>query len=475
MAGERVLIADDDESILWVLERFFSEKKMDILKAPDGMEAARLLKSPGITLALIDINMPGKDGLEVLKEALASASPAAFIVMTAESTMDSAVAAMKAGAFDYITKPFDLGELDIIVERALETIGLKEKVSTLTERLNEKLADEAVFVGKSKAVQGVFKTIGKVAPKDVTVLILGESGTGKEVLARLIHANSPRKSGPFIAVNSAAVPRELMESELFGFEKGAFTGAVEAKKGKFELAGGGTIFLDEIGDMAMDLQARLLRVIQEREFYRVGGKEPVRVDVRIIAATNQDMEKAVAEKRFREDLLYRLNGVTAELPPLRLRKGDIPLLASHFLARFCREFRTDARELSPKALDALDAYPWPGNVRELENCLRRAILLSPALVLTPADLNLPESRQRRESLEEIIAAKLKPFIDRTSLSGKQELYDLVMPFLERPLLRLVLEKCRGNQVLSAEVLGINRNTLRKKIKLLKISMARIKE
>lgn len=475
MAATKVLIADDDESILWVLERFFSDKKIECLKAGDGIEAARLLETPNITLALIDINMPGKDGLAVLKEAVEASCPAAFIIMTAESTMDNTLAAMKAGAFDYVTKPFDLGELDIIVERALETISLREKVSRLTERLTEKLSDETVFIGKSKAVQGVFKTISKVAPKDVTTLITGESGTGKECVARLIHANSPRKSGPFIAVNSAAVPRDLMESELFGFEKGAFTGAIEAKKGKFELAGEGTIFLDEIGDMALDLQARLLRVIQEREFYRVGGKEPIRVDVRIIAATNHDLDKAVAEKKFREDLLYRLNGVTIELPPLRLRKGDVPLLANHFLDRFRREFKTDARTLSPKALEAIESYYWPGNVRELENCLRRAILLSPGLVLTPADLNLPESKQRRESLEDIITAKLKPFIDRTEQAGKQELYDLIMPFLERPLLKLVLERCRGNQVQAAEVLGINRNTLRKRIKLLKINLTKIKE
>ena len=236
----------------------------------------------------------------------------------------------------------------VTIDKALENIKLKGKVTALTERLKEHLSGETVFIGKSKAVEEVFKKAGKVAAKDVTVLILGESGTGKELLARILHANSPRSDGPFIAVNSAAVPKDLMESELFGFEKGAFTGAIEAKKGKFELADGGTLFLDEVGDTSLDLQARLLRAIQEKEFYRVGGKEPVKVDARIIAATNQDLEKAVAEKKFREDLLFRLNGITFTLPPLRDRKGDVAILASHFLEKFKGEFNSGMKNLSPK-------------------------------------------------------------------------------------------------------------------------------
>ncbi|MBI5344322.1 MAG: sigma-54-dependent Fis family transcriptional regulator, partial [Deltaproteobacteria bacterium] len=246
MKDVRALIADDDESILWVLEKFFGEKKIETVKARDGAEASRILKGGGVQLAVVDINMPGKDGLEVLKEAVDKGGRTAIIIMTAETTMKNALEAMKRGAFDYISKPFDLGELDIMVGRALENIRLRDTVSALSERLKERLADETVFIGKSKAVQNVFKTAGKVAPKDVTVMILGESGTGKELLARLIHMNSPRSAGPFIAVNSAAVPRELMEAEIFGFEKGAFTGAIEAKKGKFELADNGTLFLDEV-------------------------------------------------------------------------------------------------------------------------------------------------------------------------------------------------------------------------------------
>lgn len=466
----RALIADDDESILWVLERFFGDKNIEAVKARDGKEASRVLNTDSVQLAVIDINMPDKDGLEVLKEVKEGALPVTVIIMTAETTMKNTLEAMKLGAFDYIGKPFDLGELDIIVEKAIENLRLKEKLSTLSERLKEKLADETVFVGKSRAVQNVFKIAGKVAPKDVTVLILGESGTGKELLARLMHTNSPRGDGPFIAVNSAAVPKELMESELFGFEKGAFTGAVESKKGKFELADGGTLFLDEVGDMPLDLQARLLRVIQEKEFFKVGGKEPLRVDVRIVAATNQDLDKMASEKKFREDLLYRLNGVTVTLPPLSDRKGDVGVLAEHFLDKFTREFSTGRKSLSAAAIEALEEYRWPGNVRELENVLRKAVLLSPNVVLTPEDLNLPQARQKKESIEDIITAKLRPFVEKTAQKGKQELYELVLPYMERPLIRLVLEKTRGNQVQAAEVLGINRNTLRKKINKLNIKI-----
>ncbi|MBI4949140.1 MAG: sigma-54-dependent Fis family transcriptional regulator [Deltaproteobacteria bacterium] len=475
MQGIKALIADDDESVLWVLERFFEEKGIKALKASDGKTAGELLGREVPSLAVIDINMPGGGGLDLLKSAREEHKETYIIIMTAETTTKNALEAMKHGAFDYVTKPFDLGELEIIVEKAIENLKLKEKVSTLTGILREKLSAEAVFIGKSKAVQSVFKTVGKVAEKDVTVLVLGESGTGKELLARLIHANSLRAERPFVAINSAAIPRDLMESELFGFEKGAFTGATEAKKGKFELADNGTLFMDEVGDMALDLQARLLRVIQEKEFYKVGGKEPVKVDVRIIAATNQDLEKAVSEKKFREDLLFRLNGVTITLPPLRDRKGDAALLSEYFLDKFASEFKGARKSLSQKALEAIEAYRWPGNVRELENTLRRAVLLSPSLNLSPDDLALPASRHKKESLEEIIAARLKPFIEKTDHKGKQDLYDFIMPFMERPLIRLVLEKTRGNQVQAAEVLGINRNTLRKKIKELNIQPGKFKE
>ena len=467
---KKVLIVDDDESILWILQRMFKDKKIETVEARDGKSALEMLKGQDLSIAIMDIRMPEKDGLDVLREIKETGCQTPIIIMTAQGTMKNAVEAMKHGAFDYITKPFDIGELEILVDRALEHRKLKEEVANLKDRLKERVAKEITFIGKSKAVQDVFKTVGRIAPKDVPVIIQGESGTGKELIAKLIHTNSPRNEGPFIAVNSAAIPRELMESELFGYEKGAFTGAIETRLGKFELANNGTLFLDEIGDMALDLQSKLLRAIQGQEFYRVGGKQPIQVDVRIIAATNQDIEKAVEEKKFREDLLYRLNVVTIKLPPLRSRKEDIPLLVEYFLQKFQEEMGIEPRTISPNATNALKSYSWPGNVRQLENILRRAVLLSPNPMLTPDDVSLPRERRNRESLEDIISSRLEGYINSIDASGKHELYDTIVPFMERPLIKLVLKQTGGNQVKTAEILGINRNTLRKKIKELGIKV-----
>jgi len=464
-----VLIADDEESIIIVLDQYFSEKGLTTITASNGAEAERLIRKERPDLALMDINMPEKDGLAVLRSIKKSPNiKTSIIIMTAESSMNNAINAIKHGAFDYLTKPLDLDDLDVTIGRVLENLDLKDEVSTLKERLKERLETETTFIGKSKAVQTVFKTIGRVAPKDVTVLLQGESGTGKELVARILHKNSPRAEGPFIAVNAAAIPGDLMESELFGAEKGAFTGATSLKKGKFELAHGGTLFLDEIGEMDKKLQTKLLRALQDMQFYRLGGKELLEVDIRIIAATNQNLDKAVREGRFREDLYYRLNVVRMKLPPLRKRKEDIPLLADHFLHNFCDEMKIDMRKISKKALADLEIYNWPGNVRELENILKRAVLLSPNLVLSPDDIKLPKLRPAQESIEDIIERRLEPFIDSTSTTGPHELYDSIMPFMERPLIRLVLRKTRFNQVKASELLGINRNTLRKKIKELNI-------
>ncbi len=461
---KRVLVADDDESILWVLQQLFKDKNIDTAEARDGKTALEMLKTQDFSLAIMDIRMPEKDGLDVLKEIKDAGSKTPIIIMTAQGTIKNTIEAMKRGAFDYITKPFDIAEIEILVDRTLEHKKLKEEVSNLKDRLKERAAKEVTFIGKSRTVQDVFKTVGKIAPKDVSVIIQGESGTGKELVAKLIHTNSSRNEGSFVAVNSAAIPKELMESELFGYEKGAFTGAMETRQGKFELANNGTLFLDEIGDMPLDLQSKLLRAIQGQEFYKVGGKQPIKVDVRIIAATHQDLEKAVEEKRFREDLLYRLNVVTIKLPPLRNRKEDIPLLAEYFLQRFQEEMGIEPRTLSPKAMDALKAYSWLGNVRELENILRRAVLLSSNPVLSPDDLALPQKKQTKDSLEDIIYNRLEGFISNINIKDKHELYNTILPFMERPLIRLVLKKTGCNQVKTAEILGINRNTLRKKIR-----------
>ena len=474
MKETKVLIVDDDKSILLVLERLLADKGLKTETADNGKSAAKLLSSGEFTIALLDINIPGKSGLELLKDAKEAFINTPIIIMTADQTMTNTLEAMKRGAFDYITKPFDLNELEIIIERAIENDKLIKELSRLKHRLKEELSKETTFIGKSRKIQNVFKTVGKIALQDVTVLVEGESGTGKELLAKLIHSNSKRADGPFIAVNTAAVPKDLMESELFGFEKGAFTGATERTLGKFELAEGGTIFLDEVGDMSLELQSRLLRIIQEREFYRIGGKEPITIDVRIIAATNHDIEKLIEKKKFREDLFFRLNVVRIELPPLRERKSDIALLAEYFLNLFSVEMGVERKSLAKTSLKSMESYAWPGNVRELENILRRAVLLSPNIMLSPDDLRLPQKRKNKNSLEDVITERLVEFMEKTPDKGTQELYDTIIPFMERPLIKLVLKKTRANQVLAAQLLGINRNTLRKKIKELNIDLKDIK-
>lgn len=475
MKDTKVLIVDDDRSILLVLERLLTDKGLSVESADNGKSAAKLLESGKFNVALLDINIPGKSGLDLLKEAKETGITTAIIIMTAEQSLNNTLEAMKLGAFDYISKPFDLNELEIIIERAMENDKLVKELSKLKNRLKEKLSEETHFIGRSRKIQNVFKTVGKIALQDVTVLIEGESGTGKELLARLIHTNSLRAEGPFIAVNTAAVPKELMESELFGFEKGAFTGATERTLGKFELAEGGTIFLDEVGDMTLELQSRLLRIIQEREFYRIGGKESITVDTRIIAATNHDLEKLIEKKKFREDLFFRLNVVRIEIPPLRDRKSDISLLADYFLDLFTVEMGVQRKSLAEASLKSMESYTWPGNVRELENILRRAVLLSSNIMLSPDDLRLPQKKKNKNSLEDIITERLVEFMEKTPDKGNQELYDTIIPIMERPLIKLVLKKTRANQVHAAELLGINRNTLRKKIKELNIDLKDVKE
>ncbi len=469
---KHILIADDDESVVWVLSKLFEEKGFTTTTTDNGKDASLILKNDSPDLAFLDINMPKLDGLSVLKS-VKTDTP--VIIMTAEGTMTNTIEAMKNGAFDYLNKPFELDEVEIIAERALIANKLSGEVTKLKEQIKQGMAKEAEFIGKSKVMTKVYKTIGKVAPSDATVLVCGESGTGKELISRIIHLNSSRSTGALITVNSAAVPKDLMESELFGSEKGAFTGASERRKGKFELADGGTLFLDEIGDMDISLQSKLLRVIQEGEFYRVGGTESVKVSVRIIAATNKDLAVEVREGRFREDLYFRLNVVELHIPPLRERRSDIVPLINHFLSKFALENRTDVKRMSKGALKVLSDYRWPGNVRELENTLKRTTLLSSGALIAPDDIQLTYSNKNTDNIEDIITKKLEPFIERSSTSSRQELYDTIMPYMERPLIKLVLKKTAYNQVKASEMLGINRNTLRKKIKELKINLKDYKE
>lgn len=475
MSINRILVADDEESMRWVLSKALKRKGIAVDLAKDGDEALSMIQRSAYDLAILDIKMPGISGLDLLEKAKEIRQDLLFVIMTAEASMKNAVEAMKRGAYDYITKPFDLDVIDAIIEKIEKAREMTTQVSLLKEELKERYQLEKTIIGNSPAMREIYKTIGKVAPSDMTVLVQGESGTGKELIARAIHFNSRRLGKPFIAINCAAIPKELLESELFGFEKGAFTGAVERKLGKFEQAGGGTIFLDEIGDMPLDLQAKILRVLQEKEITRTGGNQSIPVDTRIVAATNQDLEDKVRDKTFREDLFYRLNVVPISLVPLRERKEDIPLLIEYFLAKTCSEMRIPLKNCTRDAIDLLTGYEWPGNVRELENTIKRTVILASDNLLTADDFASlrrggTSSRNDDISLESLVDQKLRSCLGSLDKMESGDLYGMVLEQIERPLIRFVLEKTRGNQVKAADILGINRNTLRKKIQELGIEI-----
>src|SRR5512136_274965 len=397
MTGRRVLVVDDEESVRWALTKALERAGYRVDLAADGPSGSSAAENSDVDLVLLDVRLPGRDGLAVLGDLRKRRPDLPVIMMTAYGTLQVAVEAMKQGAYDYIGKPFDVDEVLLVVDKALEAQALVREVSQL-RRLTEERFDLGGIVGGSPAMQQIFKAVGKVAGTDLTVLLRGESGTGKELIARAVHENSRRKGRPFVPVNCAAIPRELLESELFGHEKGAFTGAVAARRGRFEQADGGTVFLDEVGDMDLSLQTKLLRVLQERRIERLGGEGSISVDVRIVAATNQDLEAAVTRRAFREDLLYRLNVVSIHLPPLRDRREDIPALVSHFLAAFAREQHASPKVFSPEALTLMLGHAWPGNVRELENVVKRAAALTPtSLVLSD---HLPDAVRKAAGPED---------------------------------------------------------------------------
>jgi len=481
MPLNRILVADDEESMRWVLSKALKKKGFMVDLAADGDQALGMIQVGTYDLAILDIKMPGMSGLDLLDRVKDLKSDLLVVIMTAEASMKNAVEAMKRGAYDYLTKPFDLDVIDAIVEKVNRAREMTSQVSILKEELKDRYQLEKTIIGNSPAMREVYKTIGKVAPSDITVMVQGESGTGKELIARAIHFNSRRIGKPFIALNCAAIPKELLESELFGFEKGAFTGAVERKLGKFEQANGGTIFLDEIGDMPSDLQAKILRVLQEKEITRTGGSQNISVDVRIIAATNQDLEEMVRKRTFREDLFYRINVVPIHLVPLRDRSEDIKNLVEYFLTKACTELEIPPRQCDPAAMSLLASYAWPGNVRELENSIKRAVILSSDQLLTCEDFpglriqskpgEMPVNGEGL-SLEGIVEMKLRLSLTNMEKMQTGDVYTMVMEQVERPLIRFVLEKTRGNQVRAADILGINRNTLRKKIQELGIDMRR---
>ena len=387
-----ILVADDDADIREILRDTLNSLGARIVTAADGQECLDRVEADAPDVLLLDIEMPVKNGLDVLKELGQRGSAATVIMITAYGTIERAVQAIKQGAYDFITKPFDLEHIVLTVEKALERERLKRGIEHFTEEMGERYR---LIGGESPKMRQAMETAKKAAASRSTVLLLGESGTGKEVFARAIHEWSERKGEPFIAINCVGLSKDLLESELFGHEKGAFTGAHQLKKGKLELGQGGTVFLDEVGDISAELQTKLLRFLQEREFERVGGTQPIRVDIRVIAATNRDLPRAVKEGRFREDLFYRLNVIPITLPPLKERKEDIPILAKYFLKRFAAETKKHVTGFAPDAEAELAAYPWPGNVRELANVIERAVVLGQGVDVTVQRFAGANSLERR--------------------------------------------------------------------------------
>lgn len=440
MKKTSLLLIDDDDSLRRVMEFSLTEAGYNVQTAVSGEEGLRLFEKGFFDAVITDITMPGMSGMEVLARVRKHDAHAPVIVITAYGTIESAVEAMKQGASDYITKPVSRDELRITVEKAVKMRRLEKENVQLRAEVTDRYCFDSI-IGSSEKMREVLDLAGRVAASDASLLITGESGTGKELLAKGVHFNSRRAENAFVAVNCAAIPEALIESELFGHVKGSFTGAIRDKEGKFELADGGTLFLDEIGDLRIDLQAKILRALQEREVDRVGGVKPIAVDVRVIAATNKDIERAVHEGAFREDLYYRLNVITLAMPPLRERKEDIPLLADHFL----KKFNKDADVLlEAAALSTLMAYGWPGNVRELENVIERASVLKRGALIT------------REELPEKLKSEKRGVADILLNLPEQ---GISLEDLEKSLIIKALEKHKGNQTRAAEFLGITRPTL----------------
>ena len=466
MADGRILIADDEDGLRWVLEKGFRGAGYQVTAVKDGTAALAEAQSQPFDLILLDVRMPGIDGLALLKEIRERRSDAQVVIMTAHGTMETAIQAMQQGAYDYLAKPFDLDEALLLAERALAARRLSQEVTALRAGLKE-VWEFGALVGRHPTMQEVYKAIGRVAASDVSVLLRGDSGTGKEVVARALHHYSRRAGRPFVGISAAAIPATLLESELFGHEKGAFTDARERRLGKLELAHGGSVFFDEIGDMPPELQVKLLRALQERAFERVGGHELIRMDVRVLAATHRDLEAMMKAGRFREDLFYRLNVVTISLPALRERRGDIPLLVEHFLAKYADSL--GERVIAPEALDRLVGYDWPGNVRELENVIQRAMVMAAAGVILPEHLPIgpvsPAAIGPTDlSLDDIVEKRIQECVRGLRGHPSANLHGLMMGMVEKPLLRAVMRETKGNQVRAAQILGINRNTLRKKLK-----------
>jgi DNA-binding NtrC family response regulator len=443
-SGERILVVDDEEQMRDLLAKVLERKGFRVAVAADGAEALAFLEREPADLVVTDVRMPGLDGMEALRAIKELTADTVVLIMTAFGSIDQAVQAVKDGAYDYVNKPFKIEEMLLTIEKALEERRLRQEVTSLRQEVRTRYHFENL-IGKSRVMQEVFGLIEQVAGSRSTVMICGKSGTGKELVAKAVHYNSPRATKPFVAVNCAAIPAELLESELFGHEKGAFTGAIATKVGKFELATGGTLFLDEVGSMRLDLQAKILRALQEREVERVGGTRTIKIDVRVLAATNRDLKKAVEEGGFREDLYYRLNVVPITLPDLKDRQEDIPLLANHFVQKFAPESNPSVREIAKEAMAVLMSHTWPGNVRELENVIERAVTLGRGPAVLPGDLPAH------------LAGGTNPL--ERAVNKEATLEDL-----EKDYIAMILRRTRGHQIRAASILGIDRRTLYRKIR-----------
>ena len=446
MASKRVLIIDDEEGMRSVLGDLFQDMGYAPTIAEDGNKGLKAALDGSFELVMLDLSLPGLDGLGVLRALKEEKQDVPVVMMTGYASMRSAIDAMKLGAYDYITKPCDLNEVQMIAERAIERHRLIDENRYLKSQLKQQHGFDNV-IGKNPQMQHAYVLAAQVADSNASVLILGETGTGKEYLARSVHFQSKRSEEPFIKVSCAALPETLLDSELFGHEKGSFTGAVARRIGRFEMADGGSLFLDEVGDMPHATQLKLLRVLQEKQFERVGGSETLTVDVRIIAATNRDLKKAIAEKAFREDLFYRLNVITINLPPIRERREDIPELVNHFLRKYCKETGKDIEEISSEALQMIVSTSWPGNIRELENCIERAVILCHGRRIMPQHLFLSTDSDAQPAAE--VSTTWTP----KSLSE-----------VERDHIDKVLDYCNWNQTRASSILGIDRKTLRNKIR-----------
>jgi two-component system nitrogen regulation response regulator GlnG len=489
----KILVVDDEHSVRWAFERALKKAGFRVILAETGRKGLEMFKEHAPDLTLLDIRMPEMDGIQVLQRIREKSPQARVIVMTAYSDMETTVSAMKHGAYDFLTKPFDIDACLTLIGKCLES-AQSDSAQSESDPPNRPIQQKSgSLIGNSSRMQEIYKLIGKVSAEDITVLITGESGSGKELVAQAIHYNSNRSTKPFWAVNCTAVTESLMESELFGHEKGAFTGAAGAKTGVFELAQGGTLFLDEIGDMSLEMQAQLLRVLEEREIVRVGGSKRIKVDVRLITATNKDLRKFILENRFREDLFHRIKVIEIHLPPLRERPEDIPAIAEHFIGLLAQQRKSGPKKLSDGFLQALLQYRWPGNVRELRNVLDQACTLSRDQVILPEHLP-PEIRGLTpptpsvlgflstpgpdsagaipETIPEQVVSPpvgengelIKLFISsRLQQAETGQAYEQIMDQVEKELLSQAMIKFKGNQVQTANFLGITRNTLRAKI------------